>query len=154
MYERLQQVSQTATDPDLKLAALHALTGFQAPALVKRTLEYSISDQVRSQDSWALIALLLEGRETQDQAWEFVTQHWAEIERKSTAGSGARIVGAAGSFCTAEKRDQVNQFFQEHRVGSSRRTLARSIDSIDDCIRLRAAQEPELRQWLDRQAPQ
>ena len=44
MYERLQQVSQTAADPDLKLAALHALTGFHAPALVKRTLEYAVSN--------------------------------------------------------------------------------------------------------------
>jgi len=148
MYERLQQVSQTAADPDLKLAALHALTGFHAPALVKRTLEYAVSNDVRSQDSWTLIALLLQGRETQDRAWEFVEQHWAEIERKSTAGSGARIVGAAGSFCKVEKRDEVSQFFQAHRVESSRRTLARSIDSINDCIRLRAAQEPELRRWL------
>jgi aminopeptidase N/puromycin-sensitive aminopeptidase len=148
MYERLQQVSQTATDPDLKVAALHALTGFQAPALVKRTLEYAVSDDVRGQDSWILISLLLQSRETQDQAWEFVEQHWEEIERKSTAGSGARIVAAAGSFCTVEKRDAVSSFFQQHRVGSSRRALARSIDSINDCIRLRAAQEPELRRWL------
>jgi aminopeptidase N/puromycin-sensitive aminopeptidase len=148
MYERLQQVSQTAADPDLKLAALHALTGFQAPALVKRTLEYAVSDDVRSQDSWTLIAMLLQGRETQDQAWEFVEQHWPEIERKSTTGSGARIVAAAGSFCTVEKRDAVTSFFRAHPAGSSRRTLARSIDSINDCIRLRAAQEPELRQWL------
>jgi hypothetical protein len=27
--------------------------------------------------------------------------------------------------------------------------MAKSIDSINDCVALRAAQEPELRQWLD-----
>jgi aminopeptidase N/puromycin-sensitive aminopeptidase len=104
---------------------------------------------VRSQDSWTLIALLMERRETQDLAWEFVQQHWAAVARKSTASSGMHIVEATGAFCTAEKRDEVADFFAEHPVESSERTLARSIDSINDCIALRAAQEPQLRQWLD-----
>ena len=57
-----------------------------------RTLEYAVSDKVRSQDSWTLIARLLERRETQDLAWAFVQQHWAEIARRETESSGARIV--------------------------------------------------------------
>jgi aminopeptidase N len=151
MYERMMKVSRDATDPDLKEAALHALTRFQAPELVTRTLDYAVSDGVRSQDSWTLIALLLERRPTQDQAWEFVRKNWDAILRKSTESSGARIVEAVGEFCTEEKRDQVSSFFREHPVESSRRTLARTIDNINDCIHLRAAQEPELRGWLDKQ---
>jgi hypothetical protein len=91
-----------------------------------RTLEYAVSDEVRSQDSWTLIALLLSRRETQDQAWEFVQQHWAEIERKATVNSGARIVEATGAFCTVERRDEVASFFAAHPVSSAERTLAKS----------------------------
>jgi len=149
MYEGVLRVSKVATDPDLKEAALGALTRFQNPALVERTLEFAVSDGVRSQDSWTLIAQLLARRETQDQAWAFVEQHWEEIARKSTTNSGARIVEAAGAFCTVEKRDAVTSFFRSHLVASSERTLAKTVDSIDDCIHLRAAQEPELRRWLD-----
>ena len=149
MYESLLRVAGKATDPDLKEAALHALTRFRAPELVIRTLMYAVSDEVRNQDSWTLIAMLLERRETQDLAWEFVEQHWAEIERKATTNSGARIVEAAGAFCTVEKRDEVASFFAGHAVDSSARTLAKSMDSINDCIHLRAAQEQALRGWLD-----
>jgi aminopeptidase N/puromycin-sensitive aminopeptidase len=99
-----------------------------------------------------LIALLLEQRETQDQAWEFVEQHWPEIERKKTETSDARIVEAAGAFCTAEKRDEVASFFAAHPPEASARTLVKSIDMINDCIRLRASQAPELRRWLDLQS--
>ena len=81
-------------------------------------------------------------------------QHWGEIERKATENSGARIVEAAGAFCTAEKRAAVAGFFATHPVDSSERTLAKTLDSIDDCIRVRAAQEPELRKWLDAQPRQ
>ncbi|HEX9199973.1 MAG TPA: M1 family aminopeptidase [Acidobacteriaceae bacterium] len=149
MYDRLMRLSEKATDPDFKEAALHALTRFQTPALVTRTLEYAVSDSVRSQDSWMLIARLLERRETQEQAWAFVREHWAAIERKSTTNSGARIVEAAGAFCTAGKRDEVASFFEAHPVASSARTLSKAIDNINDCIHMRSAQEPELRRWLD-----
>jgi aminopeptidase N/puromycin-sensitive aminopeptidase len=149
MYEKLKRLAENAPDPDLKDASLRELTRFQDPILVIKTLEYAISDGMRSQDSWTMIAVLLERRETQDLAWEFVQQHWAEIERKSTTSSGARIVEAAGAFCTVEKRDSVASFFAAHAVESSERTLAKSIDSINACIHLRAAQEPELRRWLD-----
>jgi aminopeptidase N/puromycin-sensitive aminopeptidase len=154
LYEKMMGLAQTAADPDLKEDALHTLTRFRSPELVARTLEYAVSDAVRSQDSWTLIARLLERRETQDQAWAFVQQHWEEIERKSTVSSGARIVAATGAFCTVERRDETIGFFQAHPVGSSERTLAKSIDNINDCVALRTAQEPKLRQWLDAHAAQ
>jgi aminopeptidase N/puromycin-sensitive aminopeptidase len=151
MYERLMKVSREAPDPDLKEAARHALTRFQAPDLVKRTLDYAVSDGIRNQDSWLLIALLLDRRGTQDQAWSFVEKNWEAIQRKSTENSGARIVEAAGAFCKVETRDEVARFFREHPVESSERALAKSVESINDCIQLRAAQEPELRSWLEKQ---
>jgi aminopeptidase N/puromycin-sensitive aminopeptidase len=149
MYDLLVRVAQNAADPDLKEDALRTLTRFQSPLLVVRTLEYALSDDVRSQDSWTLIALLLERRETQDLAWEYVQQHWAAVKRKSTANSGTRIVEATGAFCSVERRDEVASFFTEHPVESSERTLAKSLDSINDCIALRAAQQPKLHDWLD-----
>jgi len=149
MYDRLLRVVREAKDPDFRDAALRALTWFEAPELVKRTLEYAVSDEVRNQDNWGLIALLLDRRETQEQAWAFVQQHWGEIEMRSTENSGARIVEAAGAFCTVEKRDEVASFFAAHPVESADRTLAKSLDRIDECAQLRAAQEPELRRWLE-----
>jgi len=151
MYDKMQRVAQNASDPDLKEDALLTLTRFQTPLLVVRTLEYAVSDQVRSQDGWTLIALLLERRATQALAWQWVKQHWVAIQKRSTTNSGARIVEAAGAFCTVAERDEVASFFAGHPVESSERTLAKSIDRINDCIQLQAAQEPKLRAWLDGQ---
>jgi hypothetical protein len=61
-------------------------------------------------------------------------------------------VEATGAFCTVERRDEVASFFAAHPVDSAERTLAKAIDSINDCIHLRAAQEPQLKQWLDAHA--
>jgi hypothetical protein len=45
----------------------------------------------------------------------------------------------------------VTTFFAARSVVSSQRTLAKTVESINDCIQLRAKQEPELRRWLDGQ---
>jgi len=149
MYEKMLRVGKNATDPDMKEAAERALTRFEAPELVIRTLLHAVSDEERNQDSWSLIALLLERRTTQGLAWEFVQQHWDAIERKATEDSDERIVEATGAFCTEERRDEVASFFAAHPVEGAGRALAKSIDNINDCIHLRAKQEPELRAWLD-----
>lgn len=148
MYDRLVNVVRVTKDPDFRDAALRALTWFESPELVERTLEFAVSDDVRSQDSWGLIALLLERRETQEQAWKFVRAHWSEIEQRATESSGAHIVEATGSFCSVEKRAEVAGFFATHKVESADRTLAKALERISDCAQLRAAQEPDLRQWL------
>lgn len=149
MYDRLLRLFRETSDPDLKDAALHALTWFDAPELIARTLDLSLSSEVRTQDDWIPVALLLERRETQDQAWEFITQHWPEIERKSTQSTEQRIVDASGSFCTAEKREAVAAFFRAHTADAPDRTLAKSLDRIDSCIQLRTTQQSSLREWLD-----
>ena len=94
-------------------------------------MEYAVSDEVRSQDSWTLLALLLNQRETQDQAWEFVQTHWEEIERKSTAGSGARIVEATGAFCSVEKREQVVDLLRSWTDTAARLAAGQSAGPID-----------------------
>jgi len=103
---------------------------------------------MRSQDSWLLFAWMLDRRETQEQAWKFMRDHWDEIEGKATPSSGAHLVEAAGAFCSVEKRDEVASFFAAHHVGSAERTLAKSLERIGDCAQLRAAQQPHLREWL------
>jgi hypothetical protein len=58
-------------------------------------------------------------------------------------------VEAMGAFCTVEKRDEVAKFFAAHPVEGSERTLAKSLDTINDCVALRDSQMPELRRWLN-----
>ncbi len=149
LYDKLQTVSQKATDdPGLQTQALFTLADFQNPLLVVRTLDYAVSGQVRNQDSWILMARLLSQPETREIAWQYVQQHWEKVHAQLTIASGARIVTAVGSFCTVAQRDEVTEFFRTHKVDAAERTLAQSIDSINACIQLRSAQEPNLHQWL------
>jgi aminopeptidase N/puromycin-sensitive aminopeptidase len=149
MYDKVRRVVERSSDPDLRDTAQRVLTRFRNPSLVTRTLEYALSEKVRSQDSPTLLALMLEHPEMQDQAWDFVRAHWDEVLRKAPPGSGGRIVAAAGSFCSVRQRESVASFFAAHPVEGAERTLRRSLEQIDDCVSLRELEQPLLREWLD-----
>jgi aminopeptidase N len=148
LYDRMQAAAERAREPGVETEALHALTRFEDPALAERTLEYAVSGKVRNQDSGGMVAALLAERETRDQTWEFVRGHWDAVRAQLTVGSGAQLVGAAGSFCTVARRDEVATFFAAHTVEAADRSLAEALERIEDCAAVRAAQEAGLRQWL------
>ena len=147
-YNRMLVVSQKADDPGLQSEALETLAQFKDPALATRTLEYAVSGQVRNQDSWVLIAIELSRSATRELAWNWVKAHWDQVKAQLTTASGGSLISATGTFCSVEKRDEVKEFFASHPVEASDRSLAKAVDSINDCVRLRATQEGNLKSWL------
>jgi hypothetical protein len=148
LYEKILTASKTLANPEQQTQALFTLAEFEDPALVTRTLEYVVSGAVRNQDSWILLAKLLQNPVTQTQTWNYIRDNWEKVHAQFTTNSGVRVVAATGSFCTVSQRDEVTSFFKTHAVDASERTLAKAVKSIDDCIQLRAAQQPSLQQWL------
>jgi aminopeptidase N/puromycin-sensitive aminopeptidase len=148
LYDKVMAASKDSSDPGAQSDALRTLAYFRDPALVTRTLDYAVSGQVRNQDSWIPIAMLLAGADTREQTWQYIQQNWEKVHAQLTTNSGAHIVSAAGSFCSVEKHDEVASFFATHKVDAADRTLAKALDNINDCVHLRGAQEPSLHQWL------
>jgi aminopeptidase N/puromycin-sensitive aminopeptidase len=154
LYDKVLAASKDSSDPGQQSDALRTLAHFTNPVLVTRTLDYAVSGQVRNQDSWIVLAILLNNRETRDQTWAYIEQNWDKVHAQFTTNSGVRVVAATGSFCSVNQRDEVKNFFATHKVDASERTLSKAIDSINDCIQLRATQEPSLHQWLESQSKQ
>jgi len=154
LYDKLLALSKSASNPDVQTTALYNLASFTDPKLEERTLDYLSKGGVRNQDSWILYTLLLRRASTREEAWDYIRGHWEETKAQLTTASGARLVGATGVFCTEKKRDEVVSFFTAHPVEAAARTQKKAIDSINDCIQLRAAQGENLKMWLDHNAPQ
>ncbi len=152
LYDRLLALSRNSGDPGEKTDALRTLGRFRDPALVQRTLDYLVSGEVRNQDTWIVLVALLRDRATRDQTWDYMRNNWDRVHAQLTVSSGAEVVRATGNFCTVRQRDEVINFFATHKIGASERTLAKAVDSINDCIQLRSSQEADLHAWLKAQA--
>ncbi len=148
LFDQLQKIAETSTNPEFQEGALHLLAVFQDPALVQRSLDYAVSGKVRNQDAAIQFAIALHFNETRDQAWKYIQNNWDKVQAQFTTEMGADLVSATGGFCSADARDDVKKFFAGHKVASSDQALKHALEHIDGCIELRTIQEPNLKQWL------
>jgi aminopeptidase N len=147
-FDQLQKIAETSSDPDLQETALHLLARFKDPALERRAFNYASSGKVRNQDSPLFFASMMRGAKTQELAWQLVQQNWDKVNAQMTTMMGSYLVSGSGSFCSAEKRDEVVSFYTTHKVHAAERALSRAKDQMNDCIELRSTQGPKLKDWL------
>ncbi len=148
-FDKLQHVYETADNPQIQEQALHLLATFKNPALERRALDFAASGQVKNQDSIFLFATGLELPATRATTWQYIQQNWPKVKAQNTAFlMGSYLVGAAGSFCSAQKQTEVQQFFQSHPLPATNRALVRAVQEIQDCMSLRSQQEGNLKQWI------
>jgi aminopeptidase N/puromycin-sensitive aminopeptidase len=148
LFDLLQKVFETSTNPEMQVGALRLLAEFENPALIQRSLDYAVSGKVRNQDAAVQFAIALQIDGTRDLAWKYIEGHWPQVQAQLTTEMGAVLVSSTGSFCSASARDDVKQFFAAHKVAASDMALKHAIEHIDGCIELRSLQEPNLKQWL------
>ena len=148
LFDRLQKIYETSTNPDFQMSGLRLLAEFENPALVQRSLDFAASGKVRNQDAAIQFAIALQMSATRGQAWSYIKTHWDKVRAQLTTEMGSYLVDSAGSFCSADARDDVQSFFSTHKVPASDRALKHAIERIDGCIEFRSLQEPNLKQWL------
>jgi aminopeptidase N/puromycin-sensitive aminopeptidase len=147
-YNKLMAALKATKSPEEYYAYFYTLPQFENQQLLERTLQFAISPDVRSQDALGLISSALANREGEKLAWEFVRQHWSEIEKAGGPFASAQIVGATSNFCDVKMRDQVSEFFDAHKNAAGERTYRQTIEHINNCIDLKSQQEPQLASWL------
>ena len=126
----------------------HTLSRFRDAKLLERTLEYAISPAVRSQDTLGMISAVMRNPAGARLAWEFVGQHWTDVEKVGGGFTSGEVVAATNVFCEAGMHEQVREFFALHAVPTAERTLKQSLESIQNCTDLKSRQTPELSVWL------
>ena len=116
--------------------------------LLQRALEYSLTPEVRSQDTLGLIAGVMGNPAGERLAWDFVRAHWAEIDKANSGFISGELVEATSSFCDAGLQDEVKDFFSTHKVPSAERTLKQSLERMNYCVDLKSQQGSKLASWL------
>jgi aminopeptidase N len=148
LFDKLQKVAETSTNPEFQEGALRLLAEFEDPALVQRSLDYAVSGKVRNQDAAIQFAIALQIPATRDLAWKYIQSHWEKVQAQLTTEMGAVLVGSTSGFCSVASRDEVKSFFSAHKVPASELPLKHALERIDGCIELRSLQEPNLKQWI------
>ncbi len=151
LFDGLQKVAETASNPIVQNTALRLLAEFQDPSLVQRSLDYAASGKVRNQDAAIQFATPIQNEETRSQAWSYIQINWNKVQSQLAVGMGRFVVRSVGEFCSADAREDVEKFFSTHKLPETALSLNHSIENINGCIELRALQQPSLDRWLTTQ---
>jgi aminopeptidase N len=147
-YDRVMAGLKNPKSPEEYYIYLFALPQFGDQKLLQRTLDFAISPEVRSQDTLEVVTGVMGNPAGQLLAWDFVRQHWPEIQKAGGPFASAQVVAATSVFCDAGSRDQVTEFFSAHKVDAAERTYKQSIERINNCVDLKSQQESQLASWL------
>jgi aminopeptidase N len=147
-YDRVMTALKNPKSPEEYYMYFFTLPQFSDPKLLQRTLEFSISPDVRSQDALQLVTGVLQSPAGEKLAWDFIQSHWDAIQKSGGPFASAQVVGATSSFCDSGMRDQVADFFAAHKIEAAERTYKQSIERINNCVSLKSQQESQLASWL------
>ncbi len=147
-YARLMTALKNPKSPEEYYMYLFTLPQFSDPKLLQRTLDYSISPDVRSQDALGVLTSVMANPDGQKLAWDFVLSHWDAVQKVGGPFASAQVVGTTSSFCDAHMRDQVVEFYAAHKIEAAERTYRQAIERINNCVDLKSQQEPQLASWL------
>jgi hypothetical protein len=149
LYDALSTAGDRASFPEEQYRYLFALADFQTPALVDRGLDRALTSQLRSQDTARYLAQFFGNPAARAKAWTFLTSHWGALEPKLTIfGGDTSIIGSMSTFCDASSRDEIKAFFAAHPLPAAARTLAQTVEQINNCIALRGKETPGVTTWL------
>jgi aminopeptidase N len=145
----LARLATLESDPEEYYRYFNALPWFRDPALVARTLTFSLSPGARSQDAPALLAALMAVPWGREQAWPFVQMQWSRLLEKLDPAEGLpMLVNGLGAYCAGARAEEVRAFFTTHAVEGLGRTVDQQVEEIRSCAELRDRAAPVIARWL------
>ena len=148
LYDQFAQAMATARTTDDYYHFLFALTSFRQPELAQRTLALVDQGKIRQQDYVRLFPALLAESPAREIAWDYLKAHWDSLAEKVTTFGGNGAVSALGGFCSLEKRDEIKQFFKDHRAPGAERALQQSLERITTCVDFKQLQSDNMQKFL------
>ena len=151
-YDRLWELERVADLQEEKIRLLLSLARFTSPELLQETLDRSLSDDVRTQDTISVVTSVAANLAGRELAWNFVKDRWAEFDRRYGSGGFGlmRLVSICGVFVDSEKLADVESFFQEHPAPAAERTIRQSLERIRLNIKWLERNSAELAGWFNK----
>ncbi len=108
-----------------------ALGKFQNKQLLSKALDFSISKDVRYQNTLQVIASVWANPEGRYLAWEFVKSNWKLLKERYAGGHYfTKVFGPAGSFTKKEDAKDIENFVKKNPVPEAKRTIAQALEQI------------------------
>ncbi len=143
-YDDMQRRFLEADNPQEQLRYLYALAEFDSADLVRRTCEFAVSGQVKTQNAPFLLARCIAHRKHGRLAWDFVRRHWDHANDRFPSNTIVRMIDQVKSLNTADAEADVRAFFAEHPIPQAAKTLEQILERQRVNVELREREKAAL----------
>ena len=141
-WGQLRKLYRSSDLQEEKARALRAVGACRDQDVVREVLDYSLSEEVRYQDTWIVVAGAASHPMGRALAWKFLKKHWKTfIDRYHGGGLNllTRVIGITAGFTMKTDLEDAEEFFKRHRAPGIERAVAKSLEMVRSNIR-----------WLER----
>jgi aminopeptidase N/puromycin-sensitive aminopeptidase len=147
LYDAFQHKLKDVRTPQEYYVYFDALAKFRDPALLKRTLEWSLTPAVRNQDL-SIAGAVLQNPYGVQESWQFVKSHYDDYRKKASARGPQFIINATGAFCDPALQKDADEFLTQHPERGGERVMKRAKESTAYCLELKQREATPLEHWL------
>ncbi len=151
-YEQFLGIYRKFDLQEERVRVLRALTRFRVPAIIRQVLDFSLSDEVRRQDAYVVLAGFGLNPDGRALAWKFIKTNWKTLTNRYSNGGlnlMTRIIeGATSHFTAPQMLEDVRGFFKTHPVPGTERAMKKSLEVIRSSIRWAKRDGEDIRCWL------
>ncbi len=140
-YDQMLERFRSGATPQEQLRHLYALTEFDDEALLMRTCEFAMSDDVKTQNAPFVLAQAIGNRHHGAAAWAFVRDHWDEANERFPTNTIVRMVSGVRLLNTPGAVDDAQSFFATHPIAQAAKTLEQILERqrVNAALRTRDA---------------
>jgi puromycin-sensitive aminopeptidase len=135
--KQFQSLHKKETLHEEKNRLLRAMTRFRDGKILKLSLKYALSKDVRNQDAPMLISGVLTNAYGREIAWKFLKSNWKEILKRYGHGGymlSRYIIKSLGGFSDEKNLTDIKKFFKNNPVPAGERSMKQVVEEIETNI--------------------
>ncbi|MEK7569147.1 MAG: M1 family metallopeptidase [Patescibacteria group bacterium] len=148
-YEKLIQMYKDAALHEEKNRIGAALGRFMQKELLEKTLAFSLSNNVRHQETIRFFGAVLGNPKGRDLSWKFMKQKWPVLlERYGGAKSLSSLVSYLGVFVRERDAADIERFFKKNPAPGAARAVEQVLERIRTKALWLARDKKKIAKWL------
>jgi len=131
-FNKLLSLYKNSDTQEEKLRFLVSMCNFKQESILKKTLKFSLTKEVRSQNIHLPIMRISGNPYARKIMWSWLKINWKALIRKVGVGNpiSNRIVSSIGLFAIDAMESEIRKFFKKNPVSGSERTLEQTLERI------------------------
>ncbi len=150
-WEDLKKIYRKTDLQEERTRVLRAAGHFHDKAVIQEVLEFALSEQVRFQDTWIVLASAGTHPLGRTLAWRFLKKNWKTfLERYHGGGLNllTRLISISSGFATRAEMQDAEKFLRAHRAPGIERAVNKSLERIRSNVRWVERDRKDLQQYF------